>query len=112
MSVRTLLMSLALILSAIAADAQSPPAVPPALIAPPEEHPTLRERLSKPDQAGGLHFTEHFGVAFGGIKQGSGIALGPAFSTSFANGGFVQLKAVYSIRKFWVVQARYDTPGF
>jgi hypothetical protein len=77
-----------------------------------ETTPTLKERLSKPDQAGGIHFTEHLAVAFGGIKQGSGIALGPAFSQAFADGGFVQLKAVYSIRKFYVLQARYDTHRF
>ena len=83
---------------------------PPASTEPPE--PTLKERLKEPDQAGGLHFTEHFAVAFGGIKQGSGVALGPAYSTKFADGGFVQLKAVYSIKNFWVLQARYDTRKF
>jgi hypothetical protein len=106
-----ILLSCAFVLAAGMAHAQSnPPAVPGS--GAPEEKPTLRERLSKPDQAGGLHFTDHFAVALGGIKQGSGIALGPAFSTTFPNGGFVQLKAVYSIKRFWVLQARYDTPRF
>jgi hypothetical protein len=72
----------------------------------------MLERLKEPDQAGGLHFTEHWAVAFGGIKQGSGIGAGPAFSTKFANGGFMQLKAVISIRNFQLLQARYDTPRF
>jgi hypothetical protein len=74
--------------------------------------PTLKERLRQPDQAGGLHFSEHFAVVFGGIKQGSGIALGPAVSQKFSNGGFAQLKAAYSVKQFKLVQLRYDTPRF
>lgn len=73
---------------------------------------TLRERLKEPDQAGGIHLTEHFAVVFGGIKQGSGIALGPAVSTRFADGGFIQLKGVYSIKKFKLLQVRYDSRRF
>ena len=76
------------------------------------KEPTLKERLKEADQGGGLHFSEHFAVVFGGIKQGSGIALGPAVSHKFSNGGFVQLKGVYSIRKFRLAQLRYDTPRF
>jgi hypothetical protein len=72
----------------------------------------LKERMKEPDQAGGFHLTEHFAVAFGGIQQGSGIALGPAYSTKFRDGGFVQLKAVFSIKKFKLLQARYDTRRF
>jgi hypothetical protein len=82
---------------------------------PPQPEPEkikLIDRLKEPDQAGGLHFTEHWGVAFGGIKQGSGIGAGPAFSTKFSNGGFMQLKAVISIKNFRLLQARYDTPRF
>jgi len=77
-----------------------------------DEEVKLLDRLKEPDQAGGLHFTKHWGVAFGGIKEGSGIGAGPAFSTEFANGGFMQLKAVISIRNFQLLQARYDTPRF
>jgi hypothetical protein len=94
-----------------AAWAQDP--VPPALPPPPSpsEPPpvTLKERLQKADQAGGLHLSEHWAVVFGGIKQGSGIALGPAFSQKFADDGFLQLKAVYSLKQFSLLQARYDT---
>ena len=43
-------------------------------------------QMKEPDQGGGLHFTKHWAVAFGGIKPGSAIALGPAFSNKFANG--------------------------
>ena len=107
-----MLSCLAFVFAASAANAQTPDPTPPPPSTQAEPKPTLRERLSKPDQGGGLHFTEHFGVAFGGIKQGSGIALGPAYSNTFSNGGFVQLKAVFSIKKFWVMQARYDTRRF
>jgi hypothetical protein len=77
-----------------------------------DEPPSIIDRLKQPDQAGGLHFTEHWAVAFGGIKRGSGIALGPAFSTRFADGGFLQIKGVYSIRNFKLLQARYDSRPF
>jgi hypothetical protein len=90
-----------------AAQTSSPTAQPPA-----DEPMSLVERLKEPDQAGGLHFTEHWAVVFGGIKQGSGIALGPAWSTKFADGGFVQIKGVYSIRQFKLLQARYDSRRF
>ena len=70
------------------------------------------DRLKEFDQAGGIHFTEHFAIVFGGIKQGSGIALGPAFSHTFSNGGFTQIKAVYSLKQFKLLQARYDTRRF
>jgi hypothetical protein len=106
-STAAVLLSLA---SATMASAQVQPAAPSTTDR--KEPQTLLERLKEPDQAGGLHFTEHFAVAFGGIKQGSGIALGPAVSHKFANGGFAQLKAVYSLKRFMVLQARYDTRRF
>lgn len=90
-----------------AAQSGAPPAPPPA-----DEPISLKDRLKEPDQGGGLHLTEHFALVFGGIKQGSGFALGPALSTKFADGGFLQLKGVYSIRNFKVVQLRYDTRRF
>jgi len=90
---------------------QTPPPAQPAT-QPADEPKSMIDRLKEPDQGGGLHLTKHFGIAAGGIKQGSGIALGPALSTKFSDGGYAQLKAVYSIRKFWVVQARYDTRRF
>src|SRR5436190_18137687 len=75
--------------------AQSPASAPE----PPKEHLSVKDRLKQPaDQGGGLHFTEHWAVAFGGIKQGSAFALGPAFSNKFANGSYMQLKAVYSLK--------------
>jgi hypothetical protein len=68
--------------------------------------------MKTPDQGGGFHFTEHLAVVFGGIKQASGIALGPAVSDQFQNGAYVQLKAEYSVNNFFLVQARYDTQPF
>ena len=49
---------------------------------------------------------------FGDIKPGSAVAVGPAISQTFANGGYAQLKGVYSIRRFRLLQARYDTQRF
>ena len=105
------LFGLLLTTSAFAQSTQTTPPAQPTQ-PPPDEPKSMIDRLKEPDQAGGLHLTEHFGIAAGGIKQGSGIALGPALSTKFSDGGYAQLKAVYSIRKFWVVQARYDTRRF
>ncbi|HEX4565674.1 MAG TPA: hypothetical protein VH138_03540 [Vicinamibacterales bacterium] len=70
------------------------------------------KRVPPPDQGSGFHFTKHLAVVFGGIKPGQGIALGPALSTTFADGGYAQLKGVYSVRNFRLVQARYDTRPF
>lgn len=70
--------------------------------------PAALRRL-KVDQGGGLHVTRHFSVVFGGIKQGSGAAAGPAVSHEFESGAYAQLKAVYSIRSFKLLQARYDS---
>jgi hypothetical protein len=72
----------------------------------------LRKRVPPPDQGGGIHFAKHFAVVFGGIKPGQGIALGPAVSTTFGDGGYAQVKAVYSVRNFRLVQTRYDTAPF
>jgi hypothetical protein len=68
------------------------------------------KRVPEPDQGGGLHLTKHLAVVFGDIKPGSGIALGPALSVKFADGGYAQIKAEYSLRRFRLLQARYDSP--
>jgi hypothetical protein len=106
----TLVLTLALALTSGPAAAQG--AEKPAPGKKEEGAVTLLERVREPDQAGGLHFTDHWAVVFGGIKQGSGIALGPAWSTRFEDGGFLQVKGVYSIRNFKLVQLRYDTRRF
>lgn len=79
---------------------------------PPEAPKTLLDRMKEPDQGGGVHLTKHFAVVFGGIKSGSGIALGPAFSYKFADGAYTQVKAVYSLKQFKLLQARYDSRKF
>jgi hypothetical protein len=66
----------------------------------------------QPDQGGGLHVTKHFALVFGGIKGGSGVAAGAAFSHNFADGAYTQLKAAYSIHHFRLLQARYDSRRF
>jgi hypothetical protein len=63
----------------------------------------------KVDRGGGFHLTPHWAVVFGGIKQGSGAAAGPALSQEWANGAYAQVKAVYSIRSFKLLQARFDS---
>jgi hypothetical protein len=87
-------------------------AKPVAAADPPPEPATLLNRIKEPDQGGGLHFTKHWAVVFGGIKSGSGAALGPAFSNKFENGAYFQVKALYSIRRFRLLQVRYDTQPF
>jgi hypothetical protein len=70
------------------------------------------ERFKQPDQGGGFHVTEHLAVVFGGIKQASGVALGPAISQQFRSGAYAQLKAEYSVNNFFLIQARYDSQPF
>jgi hypothetical protein len=72
----------------------------------------ILKRVPPPDQGSGFHFTKHLAVVFGGIKPGQGIAAGPAVSTRFNDGGYAQLKGVYSVRNFRLVQGRYDTRSF
>src|SRR5829696_10336394 len=109
------MLALVVIGLARSAGAQTTPPPPAQVTTPaaqPDEPLTWKDRLKEPDQAGGLHFTEHWAAAFGGIKQGSGAGAGPAFSTTFGGGDFLQLKAVVSIRRFWLLQARYDSRRF
>jgi hypothetical protein len=70
------------------------------------------KRVPPPDQGSGFHFTKHLALVFGGIKPGQGVALGPALSTTFSDGGYAQLKGVYSVRNFSLIQGRYDTRPF
>jgi hypothetical protein len=97
------------------AEDRQPPDPPPPAPSTEQEESGLRKYMKHPpemDQGGGLHFSKHWAVVFGGIKPGSAIAAGPALSTTFDNGGYAQVKAVYSIRQFRLLQARYDTPHF
>jgi hypothetical protein len=63
----------------------------------------------KVDQGGGIHFTKHFAVFFGGIKQGSSIAAGPAVSWESKDGAYLQVKGGFSVRQFKLLQALYNS---
>jgi hypothetical protein len=62
------------------------------------------------EEAGGFLVTRGFFVAFGDIKQGSSIALGPAYGKTFHNGAIVIGKAAYSIREFKLGQLFAQAP--
>jgi outer membrane translocation and assembly module TamA len=79
---------------------------------PPPAQPPKKSKLPrdiKGDQGGGLHITKHFAVVFGGIKQGSSIAVGPAVSWAFKDRSYLQFKGAFSVKKFKLAQARYDS---
>lgn len=68
------------------------------------------ERLLRIEEAGGFNVARGFFVAFGDIKQGSSIALGPAYGKTFENGAIVVGKAAYSIREFKLAQVFVQAP--
>lgn len=70
----------------------------------------IEGRLIQVDENAGYTSARGVSVTFGGIKEGSGFALGPAAVHTFANGSFVQGKAVYSIRAFKLLQGLYQAP--
>jgi hypothetical protein len=104
--VTALAVSLLSLLAGSTARAQDPPASAPA-----SQQPAILQRINV-DRGGGFHLTRSFAVVFGGIKQGSGPAAGPAISHDFADGSYAQLKAVYSLRHFKLLQARFDSRPF
>ena len=79
---------------------------------PPATEKSRWRRDVRVDQGGGLHFTKHFAIVFGGIKQGSSIALGPAVSWESPERGYLQIKGGFSIKEFKLLQVRYDSPRF
>ena len=62
----------------------------------------FERRLLAMEEAGFVQ--RGFFVAFGDIKSGSGIALGPAYGKIFDSGATLITKAVYSIRNFKLLQ--------
>jgi hypothetical protein len=50
-----------------------------------------------------------FTIVFGGIKQGSGPAAGPAVGYTFSDGSFVQARAEYSVHSYKLLQTRYQS---
>jgi hypothetical protein len=53
-----------------------------------------------------------FTIVFGGIKAGSGAALGPAVAYSFGDGSFVQAQAEYSIHHYKLLQTRFQSRSY
>lgn len=72
--------------------------------------PFIEHKLLGLEETGGLWAIRPFGVAFGDIKPGSGIALGPSSGYTFSNGSIIQAKAEYSINRFKLGQFFYQAP--
>ena len=70
----------------------------------------FERRLLAIEEAGGLAVQHGFFVSFGGIKQGSSVALGPAYTKLFDNGATVSARGAYSIRNFKLVQLAASAP--
>lgn len=64
----------------------------------------IEQRLLDMERAGGFGVTRGWFVAFGGIKSGSGFALGPAYTKVLDSGALLQAKAAYSFRNFKLLQ--------
>ena len=62
------------------------------------------------ENSGGFGVQRGFFVAFGDIKAGSGLALGPVYGKTLSNGAVVQAKALYSIRSFKAAQVFVQAP--
>ena len=78
-------------------------------LAPYKQHP-LERRLLAIEEAGGFAVVRGWFVALGDIKQGSGVALGPAYGRLFDNGATVIGKVGYSVRNFKLVQLFASAP--
>jgi hypothetical protein len=70
----------------------------------------VEERLLRIEQAGGFNVARGFFVTFGDIKQGSSLAMGPAYGKTFTNEAVVIAKAAYSIREFKLAQLFAQAP--
>ena len=68
------------------------------------------KRLFAIEEAGGFNVPRGFFVTFGDIKQGSSMALGPAYGKTFQNGAIVIAKGAYSIRQFKLAQVFAQAP--
>jgi hypothetical protein len=71
----------------------------------------VERRLTQIEEAGGFAVPRGFFVTFGDIKQGSSVALGPAYAKLFDNGATIVGKATYSIRNFKLVQISAASPA-
>lgn len=70
----------------------------------------VEDRLFRIEQAGGFNVPRGFFVTFGDIKQGSSLAIGPAYGKTFPNEAIVIAKAAYSIREFKLAQLFLQAP--
>ena len=70
----------------------------------------FEKKLAEIEQAGGFAVVRGVFVTFGDIKQGSGIALGPAYGKLFDNGATIIAKATYSMRNFKLGQVYVGAP--
>lgn len=68
----------------------------------------IERQLLRFDNRGRVTTVKGIAPTFGGIKAGSGFALGPAGGYTFRDGSFVDAKAVFSIRSYKLLQARYQ----
>jgi hypothetical protein len=75
----------------------------------PGDNPWMsRARRFLPSDEGVPRFT----IVFGGIKPGSGVALGPAVGHNFASGGYAQATAEYSIHQYKLLQLYSESRRF
>jgi hypothetical protein len=70
----------------------------------------VERKFTEIEQAGGFAVQRGFFVTFGDIKQGSSVAIGPAYAKLFGNGSTILAKATYSIRNFKLVQVSAASP--
>jgi hypothetical protein len=70
----------------------------------------IEKKLLEIEEGGGFAVVRGFFVAFGDIKSGSSVALGPAYGRTFANGAVAIAKAGYSIRNFKMAQLFVQSP--
>ncbi len=122
MKSRVILTGLAVVLVAGPAAAQTPPdsrterieqqqAEKAKAAAPARPNVAERTMLST-EEHGGFFAVRPLSFAFGGIKAGSGFAMGPASGHQFGGGDAVQVKAVGSVRKYWLVQTSAQSREF
>jgi hypothetical protein len=70
----------------------------------------FEKKLLEIEEAGGFAVGRGLTVAFGDIKQGSSVALGPAYARTFHNGANFVAKGEYSIRQFKLLQLFMQAP--
>ena len=70
----------------------------------------FEKKLLEIEEAGGFAVGRGLTLAFGDIKQGSSVALGPAYARTFHNGASFVAKGEYSIRQFKLLQLFMQAP--